>query len=130
MKLARSTGAALHLWGDELELFDSNGNAVEAERASELQDRIWSLFKESFGYSTRHGTQISPSASLYQYVRKRIAELDVADDDRELLAHLSKLWGNYTGDPIQRQSLKYVWTEVICGGGNHLLGLMAGSKRG
>jgi hypothetical protein len=41
----------------------------------------------------------------------------VSDDDRELLVHLSQLWGNYTGDAIQQQSLKYVWTEVICGGG-------------
>lgn len=117
MKLARKTNTPLHLWGDDLRLFDSNGDVVEAERAAELQDRTWELFKGSFGYSTRHAGDIPTSASLYQYVRERIAELDVPDDDRELLVHFSHLWGNYTGSEIQRQSLKYVWTEIVCGGG-------------
>ena len=117
MKLARKTETPLHLWSDDLRLFDSKGNLVDAERASELQDRVWELFEDSFGYSTRHAGKIEPSASLYRYVRERIAKLEVSDDDRELLVHLSQLWGNYTGSEVQRQSLKYVWTEVVCGGG-------------
>lgn len=117
MKVARQTGTPLHLWSDDLRLFDSNGNVVDAEKASELQERIWGLFKDSFGYSTQHAGEIPTSASLYQYVRERIAKLDVSDDDRELLVHYSQLWGNYTGSEVTRQSLKYVWTEVVCGGG-------------
>lgn len=117
MKLARKTETPLHRWDDDVRLFNSKGDVVDAGKASELQELIWGLFKESFGYSTQHGAEIPRSASLYRYVRERIAGLDVSDDDRELLVHLSQLWGNYTGDPIQRQSLKYVWTEVVCGGG-------------
>lgn len=117
MKLARKTGTPLHLWSDDLRLYDADGDLVESDRASELQDRTWELFKDSFGYSTSHAGEIPTSASLYQWVRKRIGKLDVSDDDRELLVQLAQLWGNYTGSEIQRQSLKYVWTEVVCGGG-------------
>lgn len=117
MRIARETGTTLHLWSDDLRLYDADGELVEYDRASELQDRTWELFKDSFGYSTSHAGEIPTSASLYQYVRKRIGKLDVSDDDRELLVQLAQLWGNYTGSEIQRQSLKYVWTEVVCGGG-------------
>ncbi|KAB5583441.1 hypothetical protein GE09DRAFT_302154 [Coniochaeta sp. 2T2.1] len=126
MKLARKTGTPLHLWGDDLRLFDSKGDEVDAEKASELQETIWSLFKDSFGYATQHANEILSSASLYQYVRERIARLDVSDDDRELLVHFSHLWGNYTGSEIQRQSLKYVWTEVVCGGDEYFVNASLG----
>jgi hypothetical protein len=121
MKVARRTDTPLHLWGDDLRLVDCNGNLVDADRASELQERVWGLFKDSFGYSTEHAGDIPTSASLYQYVRERIARLDVLDDDRELLVQFSQLWGNYTGSEIQRQSLKYVWTEVVCGGDEYFV---------
>lgn len=117
MKLARQTDTPLHFWNDDVRLFDSLGNTVDGEKASKLQGLIWSFFEDSFGYSTEHGDDIPTSASLYQYVRGRIEHCGVDDDDREMLANLSQLWGNYTGDMIQRQSLKYVWTEVVCGGG-------------
>ena len=50
--------------------------------------------------------EIQPVDSLYQYVRTRLAELDVSDDDREMLARLSQMWGDYIGNPITRYSLK------------------------
>jgi hypothetical protein len=117
MRLARQTETPLHLWNEDVRLFDSDGKTLEKSRALRLQETIWNLFESSFSYSIKHSSEIPTSASLYMYVRERIASLDVPDEDRELLANLSQMWGNYTGDPIQRQSLKYVWTEVVCGGG-------------
>lgn len=121
MKVARQTNTLLHCWNDDVRLFDSQGKLVDKTRASRLQGLIWSFFQDSFDYSTKMGVAIPTSASLYQYVRDRIEHCGVDDDDREMLANLSQMWGNYTGDPIQRQSLKYVWTEVVCGGGMFLL---------
>ncbi len=120
MKLARQTNTPLHLWNDDIRLFASDGNPVEPARALRLQELIWTFFKDSFVYSAEHGSENPTAASLDQYVRKRIAECAVPDDDRELLAGLSEMWGNYTGDAIQRQSLKYSWTEVVCNGGRYL----------
>jgi hypothetical protein len=120
MKLARQTQSPLHLWNDDIRLFDSEGNFVEPSKALRLQKLIWNIFEESFAYSTEQGSKISATDSLYQYVRTRLAELDVPDDDREMLARLSQLWGDYIGDPITRQSLKYVWMEIVCAGGTYL----------
>ncbi|RMZ83519.1 hypothetical protein DV737_g1628, partial [Chaetothyriales sp. CBS 132003] len=121
MKLARQTNTPLHVWNDDLRLFDSDGNLVEPAKAVKLQALMWTFFEDSFTYSAEHGSEISTSTSLYQYVRKRIAECDVSDDDRKLLADLSLMWGNYTGDSIQRQSLKYSWTEIVCGGDEYFV---------
>ncbi len=120
MRLARQTSTPLYLSGDGVRLFDGDGNHVDPARAMHLQELVWSLFKESFGYSLKHGSEISADDSLHRYIRKRIAECDVPDSDRELLVQLSQMWGDYTGDPIQRQSLKYVWTETVCGGGKRI----------
>lgn len=119
MKLARQAGAPLHRWSDSIRLFGNNGNPIEPTRALRLQNLVWSFFEDSFRYSTEHGPEIPISVSLYEFVRKRIAECDVSDDDRELLVGLSEIWGNYTGDPIQKQSLKYAWTEMVCSGGRY-----------
>jgi hypothetical protein len=56
---------------------------------------------------------------LYDFFVKRIAQLDMEEEDREILLDMCQMWGDYTGDPIQRQSLKYVWLEEVCGGGEN-----------
>lgn len=117
MKLANRTNSPLHLWNDDIRLFDSDGNSVEPSRALKLQRLIWGIFEESFAYSVEHSSEISAADSLYDYVRNCLAELDVPDQDRRTIAQLSQLWGDYIGDPITRQSLKYVWMEVVCTGG-------------
>lgn len=117
MQLARKTSSPLHLWNDDVRLFDSAGALVEPARALRLHRQIFEIFEDSFAYATEHGEEIDANDSLYKYVRGALAELDVSDDDRELLARLSELWGDYIGDPITRQSLKYVWMEVVCAGG-------------
>ncbi|KAH7398600.1 hypothetical protein BKA66DRAFT_407536 [Pyrenochaeta sp. MPI-SDFR-AT-0127] len=121
MKLAKQTNTPIHVWNDDIRLFNSDGNPVEPAKALRLQELIWTFFEDSFTYSVEHGSEIPTSASLYQYVRKRIAECAVSDDDRELLAGLSQMWGNYTGDAIQRQSLKYCWTEIVRDGDEYFV---------
>jgi hypothetical protein len=118
MKLARQTSSPLHLWNDDVRLFDSSGALIEPARALRLHRQIFEVFEASFAYATDHAGEIAASDSLYKYVRGALAELDVSDDDRELLARLSELWGDYIGDPVTRQSLKYVWMEVVCAGGD------------
>jgi hypothetical protein len=59
---------------------------------------------------------------LYDFFVRRVAQLDMSEEDREILLGMCQMWGDYTGDPIQRQSLKYVWLEEVCGGGEERTG--------
>ncbi|KAH8645546.1 amine oxidase [Tricladium varicosporioides] len=116
MKLAQKTNTPLHLYSDDVRVFASNGEEVEPTRALHLQVLIWDIFKSSFEFSAKNTSEISIWTSLLEHVQSCIRKSDVSEEDRELLTQLCKMWGNYTGDPIHRQSLKYAWTESVCGG--------------
>ena len=45
MKLARQTRSHLHLWNDDIRLFDGEGHAVEPSKALALQKQIWTIFE-------------------------------------------------------------------------------------
>lgn len=119
LHLANDTETPLHVWNDGVRLLDRNGKLIESSKAQQLSDLRWTIIDESFKYSSKHGPEIPASQSLYDFFVKRVAQLDMAEEDREILLGMCQMWGDYTGDPIQRQSLKYVWLEEVCGGGKH-----------
>jgi hypothetical protein len=92
---------------------------VDSSVARKLSDLRWSIVEESFRYSSLHGREIPASKSLYDFFVARVPQLDLTAKEQDLLLKMCEMWGDYTGDPIQRQSLKYVWLEEVCGGGMH-----------
>jgi len=119
LHLANDTKTPLHVWNDGIRLFDRNRKLIEPSKAQQLSDLRWTIIDESFKYSSKYGPEIPASQSLYDFFVERVAQLDMAEEDREILLDMCQMWGDYTGDPIQRQSLKYVWLEEVCGGGKN-----------
>jgi hypothetical protein len=55
---------------------------------------------------------------LYDYFVDKAKELfPDSEEDQNLLCQMSEMWGAYIGEPVQRQSLRFVWMEEVCGGG-------------
>jgi hypothetical protein len=73
---------------------------------------------EAFKYSAENEKDVSEMESLYDFIKSKARE-DFGEEkgDFELLLQMSKMWGAYIGDSVERQSLKFSWMEECCGGG-------------
>jgi len=120
MALARETKTALQLREQDVGLYSNKGSLVDYSSALRLQKLLWDIFKEPFAYSVDHGSEISVADSLHDFVRQRLAELEILDEDRDTLEQMSRSWDNYIGESILKQSLKYVWTESVCAEGTRV----------
>lgn len=60
---------------------------------------------------------ISETESLYDFFMAKANQVLPDRVDRELLLGMAEMWGDYIGDPIQQQSLRFAWMERCCGGG-------------
>ena len=116
----------LHSWNGKCNIFDASGNLIDKETAESFTELVWDIIEDAFKHSAQNGAQIPESESLYDYFVRRSEEIfpvphgESAGPQREkqvLLQQMSKIWGAYIGDPIERQSLRFAWMEDCCGGG-------------
>ena len=107
----------MHSWNEKINLYDKSGNLVDNAKAISISDLRWRIIEEAFEYSIRNKTTISTTESLYDFFVGKAKEALPERVDRELLLGMAEMWGDYIGDPIQRQSLRFAWMEECCGGG-------------
>lgn len=51
------------------------------------------------------------------YFHSSIKEKDLDSDSSTLVLQMARIWGDFIGDPIEKQSLKYLWLEECIDGG-------------
>ena len=90
---------------------------VDHAKAKALCNVQWEIIEEAFRHSVQNRVSIPESESLYDYFVSRAAGLLPDGEDQGLLLAMSEMWGNSTGVPIQRQSLRFAWMEECCAGG-------------
>ena len=90
---------------------------VDHAKAKALCNVQWEIIEEAFRHSIQNRMSIPESESLYDYFVSRAAGLLPDGEDQGLLLAMSEMWGNSTGVPIQRQSLRFAWMEECCAGG-------------
>jgi hypothetical protein len=117
LDIATKTATPLHSWNEKINLYDKSGNLVDDAKAISISDLRWSIIEEAFEYSIRNKARISTTENLYDFFMGKAKEALPDRADRELLLGMAEMWGDYIGDPIQRQSLRFVWMEKCCGGG-------------
>jgi hypothetical protein len=98
-------------------VFSDGGGVISDAKAVELSELRWRIIAEAMEASRQDGSKIPESESLYDYFVKRVSELPLGYEDQHILLGMSKMWGCYVGDPVERQSLKYLWLEQVCIGG-------------
>jgi len=117
LDIAFRTATPLHSWNEKINLYDKHGNLVDNAKATALSDLRWSIIEEAFEYSARNKSTISETENLYGFFTTKAKEALPDLVDRELLLGMAEMWGDYIGDPIHRQSLRFAWMEKCCGGG-------------
>ena len=104
-------------WDERINLYDQLGLMVEPTKAKALCNVQWEIIEEAFRHSIQNGMGVPESESLYDYFLPRAVRLFRDREDQGPLPAMSEMWGNYTGVPIQRQSLRFAWMEERCAGG-------------
>lgn len=51
------------------------------------------------------------------YFHTSLKEKKLAEDSSTLVLQMARIWGDFIGDPIETQSLKYLWLEECIDGG-------------
>lgn len=54
------------------------------------------------------------------YFHTSLEEKKLAEDSSALVLQMARIWGDFIGDPIEKQSLKYLWLEECIDGGSKI----------
>ena len=92
-------------------VYDENGHQLNQKRASEISELVWGFIGEAFKYSNENSAVIPPNMSLMDFVKMRAEEEKLDENTSKLVLQMAQVWGDYVGEPIERQSLKYCWLE-------------------
>jgi phytoene dehydrogenase-like protein len=120
LEVARKTETPLHSWNEHINLYDPSGSLVPNDKAVEIDELRWRLVEEAMDFSAAHENEINKEESLFDFVAKRVKEVLPDEADQALLLGMLEMWGDYIGDPVHRQSLKFAWMEEVCGGGKRV----------
>ena len=102
-------------------MYDERGHPIDEELASKASDVVWNVIAEAFRYSNANCSNIAPNISLKDFFVKKLDEARISQDDQKLVMRMAEMWGSFTGDPWERQSIKYFWLEECLDGGKLML---------
>ncbi|KAI1631436.1 hypothetical protein F4809DRAFT_654016 [Biscogniauxia mediterranea] len=119
--LADETNTPLHHWNSKQLIYDSLGTLLPDEKAERLSTLLWEIITEACEVSEAArqkdgGKSIPLDESFYDFVKKKAAERLNNDEERQILAQMSEMWGAYVGEPVWKQSLRFSWMGECCGG--------------
>lgn len=119
--IARRTKTITHDLKERQAVFDSEGNRIDDDLASELSETVWGTVTKAFKYSDENSAQIDKSKSLMDYFREQSPKFEKDLQKQALLLEQAHMWGAFVGEPIERQSLKFFFLEECIDGGEYTL---------
>lgn len=111
MDVAEATDTTLHDFEGHQLMIGSDGKVVNEEITAKISDLLWTTIEEAFKYSNSHKDEIPAEKSLLDFIRERLEQSDLSDEEKSTCLESARLWGAYVGDPIERQSLKFFSLE-------------------
>ena len=99
-------------------IYGANGAKIDSDKAMEHSAIAWAIVDEAIRYSRADkGASIPPEKSLVDYFEGAIQARGYSDDKALLVKDLADMWSNIVGEPIHKQSLRYMWLEECIEGG-------------
>ena len=98
-------------------VYDTEGRPLNQNIANELSEIVWGLIADGFKYSSKNCASIPPEKSLMDYLKERVKANDLNEQSLKLVLLMARMWGDFVGEPIEKQSLKYFWLEECIEGG-------------
>ncbi|KAI1270623.1 FAD/NAD(P)-binding domain-containing protein [Xylariaceae sp. FL1019] len=121
--LAKQTQTGTGSVGADENVFDELGNLLPREEAATYSEIMWDIIGSAFTHSQQNCMSISPNESLLDFFQTEISKR-LQDDTpecerkRALLLQTAQNWGNFVGNHVSTQSLKYFWLEECIDGEN------------
>ncbi|SPN96648.1 related to anon-37cs protein [Cephalotrichum gorgonifer] len=120
-KLAKDTDTPVHHWNNKQLIFDSSGAALSDDLTDRLSTLLWEIIEDAFKFSEElhaagRSAEIPSHDSLFDFVQREVEKRLPDESERNLLVHMSEMFGAYVGEPVWRQSLRFAWMEECCGG--------------
>ena len=101
-------------------MYDERGYLLDEKKASECGDTVWGIIGDAFKYSKLESASIPQGLSLMDYFRSSLKEKGLDNNSSISVLQMARIWGDYVGDPIEQQSLKYLWLEECVNGGTYI----------
>ena len=99
-------------------VFDKFGDEIDGKIALSHSATSWEIVEEAIRYSSSdHGVSIPPDKSLKDYFEVALAVRKYNASERDLILQMADMWSNIVGEPIHKQSLRYLWLEECIEGG-------------
>lgn len=118
-RLAERTRTAIMEPEEGSIVVDTIGKRRTVEESSELDAEFWATIVEAFKYSDENSATINVETSLFDYLSQVWSSKLGGDNDRtQDLKDDSRMWGQFVGSPIDRQSLKFFFLEECLEGEN------------
>ncbi|KAK4698140.1 hypothetical protein P7C71_g11, partial [Lecanoromycetidae sp. Uapishka_2] len=92
-------------------LYDESGRRVDGKTATEHSELVWEIIGEGFKYSTKNTSSIPPEDSLMDFFQLKVKERGLDDASSNLVLQMARMWGDFVGEPIEKQSMKFFWLE-------------------
>ena len=113
-------------------VFDESGCLLDSQIAARHAAIAWDIVEEAIRYSRMDGgASIPPEKSLINYFEEAIKARKYEGVTRRLVTEMADMWSNIVGEPVERQSLRYLWLEECIEGGQSFVPfeLLAESSR-
>ena len=117
VKLAHDTDSKLSHPSEHTYVYDSNGVLMNDQKVLHNFKAFWEILSDAFRQSSENYKTIKPDLSLKDYFRDRLQASALDEELQNIVLELAETWGAFVGDPIERQSLKWVWLEECLDGG-------------
>ena len=98
-------------------MYDELGHLVEGRTAKEHSELVWEIISNAFKYSRENGPLIPPQNSLMDFFKSEVQAKGLDDASSKLIFQMARMWGDFVGEPIEKQSLRFFWLEECIEGG-------------
>lgn len=92
-------------------VFDELGHLLTESKGEEISRLVWGIIDDAFKHSNDDSASIPPDRSLMDFFKTRVKEKSLDESTSKLVFQMAHVWGDYVGEPIETQSLKYMWLE-------------------
>lgn len=109
-------------------VYDEAGQLLSEQKGKEISRLVWGIIDDAFKHSNESSASIPPNQSLMDFFRAKVGEKRLDETTSKLVFQMARIWGDYIGDPIETQSLKYMWLEECIDDGMPFLPISSFSR--
>lgn len=98
-------------------VYNEMGELMDEKVVTEYYDIMWCIIGDAFKHSRANCASIPPEESLLDFFRIKLSEKEMDVVSTRLVLQMAESWGDFVGEPIKKQSLKFFWLEECIEGG-------------